>query len=180
MIIDTDVLDQVKQTTDCRDWRTFKLSPTEKARFLVKGINTKAYRIAQERLTENLRVTCGNLTTVNDYEETTLAKHMTIVAYHLVEDWEGIYNKASNMEVPFTHDSLATILKYSGDLGIVMQGWILEQAQDIQRIHDEEQAKLVGKPWSFSDSISKASDQKNFSESENDSEDQELLNQKSE
>ena len=54
-----------------------------------------------------------------------------------------------------------------------MQGWILEQASDIQMIADNELEVAVGKPWSFSDIITKSSEEKNSNESENDSENQE-------
>ena len=173
MLIDTEQLAQRENWKEPREWRTFQLTPSQKCRFLVKGINSKGYRIAQERLTEHLRLTCGNLTNVDDYEETTLAKHMTIIAHHLVDDWEGIYDKETGTERQFTHNSLATILKYSGDLGIIMQGWILEQASDIQMIADKELEVAVGKPWSFSDIITKSSEEKKTKEKENDSESQE-------
>ena len=86
MLIDTEQLAQRENWKEPREWRTFQLTPSQKCRFLVKGINSKGYRIAQERLTEHLRLSCGNLTNVDDYEETTLAKHMTIIAHHLVDD----------------------------------------------------------------------------------------------
>ena len=54
-----------------------------------------------------------------------------------------------------------------------IEGWILEQASDIQMIADKELEVAVGKPWSFSDIITKSSEEKNSNESENDSENQE-------
>lgn len=177
MFIDEEALSKTEQASEPREWRTFQLNPEQKARFLIKGINNKAYRIAQERITEHLRLTCGNLTTVENYEETSLAKHMTAISYHLVDDWEGIYSKGSNIEKAFTHDSMATVMKYSGDLGIILHGWILEQASDIQRIFDKKMGELVGKPWSFTDIIQNSSEEKNSNESETSSVNQESSNQ---
>lgn len=178
MLIDLDILSKAEnEQKEPREWRTFQISPTQKARFLVKGLNSKAYRIAQERVTESLRLQCGNLTQVDNYEDTSLAKHMTIIAYHLVDDWEGIFSKETNMEIAFTHANLATVLNFSGDLGIVLHGWILEQATDIQLTFNREIEKAVGKPWSFSDSITKNSDPKNSEKPELDSENQPQSNQ---
>lgn len=175
MLLELSALEERKQLTDKTEpseWRTFKLDGGMKARFRVKGINSRGYRIAQERITEHLRLTCGNVSHVDDMEQTSLFRHMTAVAYHLVTDWEGIHDKKSGMEVPFTHENLATVLKYSGDLGILLHGWILEQAGDIQLTYDREIESKVGKPWSFSDSIQKDSEVKNQEKSESDSKSQ--------
>ena len=176
MLLEVSALEERRkevEATEPSEWRTFKISAEQKCRLKIKGINSKGYRIAQERITEHLRLTCGNISHVDELEETSLFKHMTAIAYHLVTDWEGIYDKKSGMEVPFTHDNLATVLKYSGDLGVVLHGWILEQATDIQIVTNRELETKVGKPWSFSDIITKSSEEKNSNESENDSENQE-------
>lgn len=181
MLLEVSALEERRkavEATEPSEWRTFKLTPDQKSRFRIKGINSKGYRIAQERITEHTRLTCGNITHVDDLEETSLFKHMTAIAYHLVTDWEGIYDKKSGMEVPFTHDNLATVLKYSGDLGVVLHGWILEQATDIQIVTNRELETKVGKPWSFSDSMQKDSEASKPEESEQDLENQSSLNPK--
>lgn len=173
MLLEVSALEERRKAVDDiepSEWRTFKLSSEQKCRLKIKGINSKGYRIAQERITEHLRISCGNVTHIDDLEETSLFRHMTAIAYHLVTDWEGIYDKKSGMEVPFTHDNIATILKYSGDLGIVMHGWILEQAGDIQIVANRELETKVGKPWSFSDSMLSDSEASKPKESEQDSE----------
>lgn len=179
MLLEVSALEEHRkavEATEPSEWRTFKLTPDQKSRFRIKGINSKGYRIAQERITEHTRLTCGNITYVDDLEETSLFKHMTAIAYHLVTDWEGIYDKKSGMEVPFTHDNLATTLKYSGDLGVVLHGWILEQATDIQIVTNRELETKLGKPWSFSDSMQKNSEANKPEESEQDLENQPLSN----
>lgn len=181
MLLEVSALEErrkAQEDIEPSEWRTFKISPEQKSRFKIKGINSKAYRIAQERITEHVRLTCGNITHVDDLEETALFKHMTAIAYHLVTDWEGIYDKKSGMEVPFTHDNLATVLKYSGDLGVVLHGWILEQATDIQVTLNRELDRKLGKPWSFTDSMQKDSEANKSSESEPDLVNQESQNQK--
>ena len=52
MLIDTEQLAQRENWKEPREWRTFQLTPSQKCRFLVKGINSKGYRIAQEREAE--------------------------------------------------------------------------------------------------------------------------------
>ena len=183
MLIDTDSLQKLKRKDredECKEWRTFKLSAEQKARFLIKGINSRAYRIAQERITEQLRLTCHEVKNVNQFEESSLARHMEAIAYHLVVDWEGIYSKETGADVTFTPDNMATILKYSGDLGILLHGWILEQSSAIQGAYDEQLQVEVGKPWSFSSTITETLDPKNFNESEKDTESQESPNPESE
>lgn len=173
MLLELSAVEERRKLMDSAEpseWRTFKMDGSQKARFRIKGINASAYRIAQERITESLRLNCGNLTHIEDLEETAMFKHMTAIAYHLVTDWEGIFDKKSGMEVAFTHDNLSTVLKYSGDLGVLLHGWLLEQAVDIQRVYSRELETKVGKPWSFSDSMQKDSEESNTKKSENDSE----------
>jgi hypothetical protein len=169
MEISIDGLNKVAQADDTPvEWRIFKLNDKEKCRFKIRGIKHKPYRIAQERITESLRMDCGNITHIDSMEQTTFGKHLTAIAYHLVEDWEGIVDKKTQIDVPFTHKNLADLLIYSGELGVALQAWIIEQSTNIQMAFDSEVDRKVGKLWSFTDSMQNNSDQKNSGESEND------------
>lgn len=173
MLIDLNALEKRSQENkEPSEWRNFKLSNQQKCRVKIKGIRSTGYRVAQERITERLRLTCHDLRYVQDFEETAMFQHMTAVAYHLLEDWEGLYSKETGSDIPFTPENAATLLKYSGDLGILLNGFILEEAAAIQAAYDKEIDQTVGKPWSISDSMQKASEGKKCNESENASENQ--------
>jgi len=169
MNLDLDAYDKLsaRKTVKKTDWRTFS-HEGNKIRLLISNIGNDAYRIAQERLIEQLRSNMFNLTEISTIEETQLAKQLRIVAYHLVEDWEGLVDKKTQLEIPFTHENLATVLIYSGDLGIRMHAFILENATDLQNILSREISLAVGKPYSFIDSIEKGSETQNTTKSDND------------
>ena len=138
------------------DWRTFEFHG-QKVRLKIKNINNDAYRIAQDRLVEQLRATMHNLTVIESIDETQFAKQMKIVAYHLVSDWDGMFDKKSGLEIEFTHENMYVVMTYGGDIGISLHSWILIQATDIQNILDRELDRSVGKPFSFTDSLEKTS-----------------------
>lgn len=172
MKLDLDAMDKLSSKKMVKsEWRTFKLEGS-KVRLKIYNINRDQYRIAQERLIEQLRCTMHSLTDVSDIEETQFAKMMKAVAYHLVEDFEGFYDRVSGEEIPFTHSNMATILTYSGDLGVALHAWILTQAQDIQNILVKEVESQVGKPFSIIDTIEKDSAEKKQEPSEENSENQ--------
>lgn len=149
------------------EFRTFKFEG-DKVQLQVINIGNDAYRIAQERLVEQLRANMYNLTQVSSIDETQFAKQMRIVAYHLVEDWKGFVDKKTGQDIPFTHENLATVLIYSGDLGVMLHAWILENATDLQNILNREIDAAVGKPYSFIDSIEKVSENQDTLKQEND------------
>ena len=50
MLLEVSALEERRkatETTEPSEWRTFKLTPDQKSRFRIKGINSKGYRIAQ-------------------------------------------------------------------------------------------------------------------------------------
>lgn len=145
------------------EWRDFTWEGV-KARFKLVNIGNDQYRIAQDRLVEQLRSNMFQLTQISEIDQTQFAKQNKITAYHLVTDWEGIYDKTTQQSVPFTHANLEAILTYSGDLGIVLNAWILQQCTDIQNILIREIELAVGKPFSFTDTIEKDSEQKTTSD----------------
>lgn len=149
------------------EFRTFTFQG-DKVQLKVINIGNDAYRIAQERLVEQLRSNMYNLTQVSSIDETQFAKQMRIVAYHLIEDWKGFVDKKTGQDIPFTHENLATVLIYSGDLGIMLHAWILENATDLQNILNREIDAAVGKPYSFIDSIEKDSGNQDTPKHEND------------
>lgn len=155
-------------------WRTFTLDGN-KVRLLVKNIGCDSYRIAQERLIEQLRANMHNLTSIDEIEETQFAKQMRIVAYHLVEGWEGIVDKATQQDVPFSYQSLGDILVYGGEVGIRMHAWILIQATAIQQDLDKELDSAVGKPYTFTVTTEKTSEENELQKLDDD-----LVNQLSE
>ena len=147
------------------EWRDFTFQGF-KCRLKVRNIGNDQYRIAQDRLVEQLRSNMYQLTQVSEIDETQFAKQNKIVAYHLISDWDGIVDRKTQQSVPFTHENLYTVLVYSGDLGVILHAWILEQATNLQNILTKEIEQSVGKPFSFTVTTEKASEEKTSTESE--------------
>lgn len=119
------------------------------AEFHIRGIDYKPYQVSLERtrdfLEQNKDKSISLVTGDDKFKHEYMYEAM---AHHLIIDWKGV-ELSDDMgetykEVKYTPSNALKLLR-DGDIGVLIWGFIFENATSIQKRHDEQLISTLGK-----------------------------------
>ena len=121
------------------------------AKFKIRGISYKPYQVAIERSRQILGIS-NEIKLIDNLAKTSQEMLLTCTAYHLIEDWSGVYIQSINddgelekKEIQFSQDNANDIIVYGGDDGMLIWDFINTNAKRLQAEHDKEKDEILGK-----------------------------------
>ena len=121
------------------------------AKFKIRGISYKPYQVAIERSRKILSIS-NEIKSIDNLAKTSQEMLLTCTAYHLIEDWSGVYIQSINddgelekKEIQFSQDNANDIIVYGGDDGLLIWDFINTNAKRLQAEYDKEKDEILGK-----------------------------------
>ena len=122
-------------------------SGEKQGRIKIRGIAYPKYQVELDRLS-TIYLREKRCIEFNGVELTHNQAIFSIVAQHLVEDWDGVAIEFEGeiTEVPYTAEIAFNIMRWGKDLaGASLAGWVIGKATSIQADADAFKADVVGK-----------------------------------
>ena len=158
----------VEKQPHVSEWKEYKHAGSDEvlARFKIRGIAYKPYQLALDVAREQLGRNDVTVATVSNEDRFKHEYMFEAAAYHLIEDWEGVFFSQNGKEVEQKYSGEAAYKLFNeGDIGALIWLFVHNAAQEIQKEANEKKDKLVGKSLNTTTTKKAKSEKQNTAES---------------